>query len=389
MKHAHLPKTLIVIPVYNHGAALRAVVEQALAQNFAVLVVDDGSKEDVAPLLAGLPCRIHRLPENRGKGAAILEGAIVAEELGYEAMLTIDADGQHDPADAPKLLQALNGQWPAMVIGNRRMGENVPRASLFGRAFSNFWVRLETGLRLEDTQSGMRLYPVRELRQLKLRKQRYDFEIEVLVRGAWAGIPILSTAISVHYPTPEKRVSHFDMRLDNLRLSLLHTMLVIRSLLPLPHKKLVKPRDPEIGAGLLLHPVRFFKMLVREHTSPVLVAAAVWLGVFLGALPLLACHTIAIIYVAHKLHLNKVIAVAASQICMPPLVPALCIELGYFMRHGSWLIDISKQTLISEIDQRLLEYLLGSLVIGPLLGFMVAGMVYVIHVNLKPGIASQ
>lgn len=376
-------KTLILIPVYNHGTSLRGVVEKALATEMAVLVVDDGSDEEIAPLLTGLDCRVHRLAVNMGKGVAILEGARIAEQLGYEALLTIDADGQHDPADAPRLLDSLNGQWPAMVIGDRRMGENVPKASLFGRAFSNFWVRIETGLRLEDTQSGMRLYPVREMLRLGLRKTRYDFEIEVLVRLAWAGVPILSTDISVHYPEPGKRISHFNQLWDNLRLTVLHTMLVSRSLLPWPHKKLVKAAGNELDTGLLLHPVLFFKMLLREHTSPILVAAAVWIGVFMGALPLLACHTIAIIYVAHKLHLNKVVAVAASQICMPPLVPALCIELGYFMRNGVWLTEISSQTLIREIDQRLWEYLLGSLVIGPVLGLAAAILVYFIYANLR------
>ena len=377
------PKTMIIIPVYNHGASVRGVVEKALATAMDVLVVDDGSDQEVAPLLTGLSCRVHRLNENRGKGTAILEGARIAEQLGYEALLTIDADGQHDPADAPRLLDALKGQWPAMVIGDRRMGENVPKASLFGRAFSNFWVRIETGLRLEDTQSGMRLYPVREMLRLVLRKTRYDFEIEVLVRLAWAGVPILSTDISVHYPEPGTRISHFNQGRDNLRLTLLHTMLVSRSLLPWPHKKLVKTARNERDAGLLLHPVLFFKMLLREHTSPILVATAVWIGVFMGALPLLACHTIAIIYVAHKLHLNKVVAVAASQICMPPLVPALCIELGYFMRSGTWLTEISSQTLIREIDQRLWEYLLGSLVIGPALGLVSAALVYFIYSGLR------
>ncbi|MDH3348169.1 MAG: glycosyltransferase family 2 protein, partial [Desulfobulbaceae bacterium] len=235
------PKTIILIPVYNHGATLRSVVEKALAQEMDVLVVDDGSDDHISPLLHGLDCHIHRLDENRGKGVAIQEGARIAQEHGYEAILTIDADGQHDPADAPKLINALDGQWPAMVIGDRQMGANVPKSSLFGRTFSNFWVRLETGLRLKDTQSGMRLYPVREITQLKLSKARYDFEIEVLVRSAWAGVPVLSTDISVYYPEPGKRISHFNPRLDNLRLTILHTMLVIRSLLPWPHKKVVKP----------------------------------------------------------------------------------------------------------------------------------------------------
>jgi uncharacterized protein (DUF2062 family) len=375
--------TLLLIPVYNHSETIRDVVEKALLASWQVLVIDDGSSQSIASLLADLSCRVHTLPVNQGKGAAILAGAKIAAQNGFDAILTLDADGQHDPHHALKLLANCCDHWPCIVIGDRQMKENVPASSRFGRSFSNFWVQLETGLRLPDTQSGMRLYPVKEILQLDLRKTRYDLEIEILVRSAWAGIPIHSVSVPVFYPEPGRRQSHFHPGLDNLRLTALHTKLIIRSLIPLPHKKLIVPKTQTIERGLLLHPVHFFKMLLQEHMSPVLVAAAVWLGIFLGTLPLLACHTIAILYATHKLHLNKIVAVAASQICMPPVVPALCIELGFFIRHGIFLTEISRQTLIMEIDQRLWEYLLGSLVIGPVLGFVVAGLVYAIHSNLK------
>lgn len=375
--------TLLLIPVYNHSETIRDVVEKALLASWQVLVIDDGSSQSIASLLADLSCRVHTLPENQGKGAAILAGAKIAAQNGFDAILTLDADGQHDPHHALKLLANCCNHWPCIVIGDRQMKENVPASSRFGRSFSNFWVQLETGLRLPDTQSGMRLYPVKEILQLDLRKTHYDFEIEILVRSAWAGIPIYSVSVPVFYPEPGRRQSHFHPGLDNLRLTALHTKLIIRSLIPLPHKKLIVPQTQIIERGLLLHPVHFFKMLLQEHMSPVLVAAAVWLGIFLGTLPLLACHTIAILYATHKLHLNKIVAVTASQICMPPVVPALCIELGFFIRHGIFLTEISRQTLIMEIDQRLWEYLLGSLIIGPVLGFVVAGLVYAIHSNLK------
>ena len=368
--------TLLVIPVYNHTATLGIVVRRAIAAGWQVLVVDDGSTEDVIEPLAGLNCQLLMIPENQGKGAAILAGATVADEQGYDAIVTVDADGQHDPAHALALLRKTRDTWPVLVIGNRRMDASTPRSSRFGRAFSNFWVHLETGLSLPDTQSGMRLYPVRELLRLETSCRGYDFEIEILVRAAWAGIPICSVEVPVYYPPTEKRISHFDKRRDNLRLTRLHTRLILRALAPGAHKKLVAPKEKPKQAGLLLHPIRFFRLLLREHTTPIMIAAAIWLGIFLGTLPLIACHTVAIIYVAHKLHLNKVIAVAASQLCMPPLVPALCIEVGYFLRHGHFLTELSLQTLVKELHLRLLDYLLGSLIVGPLLGIMVAGPIY-------------
>ncbi|MBS1197779.1 MAG: glycosyl transferase family 2, partial [Proteobacteria bacterium] len=192
-----LPKTLLLIPVYNHGSTLRAVVEGCLREGYPVLVVDDGSTDGSLDTVSDLPITRHRLPENRGKGAAIQAGAAVAASLGYEALITLDADGQHDPADAKLLLDAAAPVWPAIVVGARRMdGVNVPSSSRFGMAFSNFWVRLECGKTLPDTQSGYRLYPVSLLMRSFI-SRRYTFEIEVLVRGSWAGLPILSTPISV------------------------------------------------------------------------------------------------------------------------------------------------------------------------------------------------
>jgi uncharacterized protein (DUF2062 family) len=105
-------------------------------------------------------------------------------------------------------------------------------------------------------------------------------------------------------------------------------------------------------------------------------ATAVWLGIFMGALPLLAIHTIAIIYVAHRLHMNKVAAVAASQFCMPPVVPVLCIQMGYYLRKGELLIDFSWQPWLLGVHERLWEWLIGSLLVGPLLGLIGAGIMY-------------
>lgn len=364
-------QALLVIPSYNHGQTLGQVVKTALAGGWQVLVVDDGS--DLPVDSEDLGCEVVRLRKNCGKGAAILTGAALAKKRGFLALLTMDADGQHNPQDGLHLLRKAQEEWPALIIGNRRMdGEHVPKASLFGRAFSNFWVRLETGLNLPDTQSGMRLYPVAELCRLSFLSRRYDFEIESLVRLAWGNVPIRSAEIAVHYPPAQDRVSHFHQFLDNARLSLIHTLLVLRALWPWPHKELLSAKK-KAGPSLLLHPLKLFKALLREHTTPLQIATAVWLGIFMGALPLVGVHTIAIIYACHKLHLNKMAAVAASQLCIPPLVPFLCIQTGFFLRFGHFLTEFSMETLVHEIAFRLWEYLLGSLVLGPLLG-LVAGL---------------
>lgn len=368
---------LIVIPVYNHAATLRQVVERALAVHPEVLVVDDGSGDRPLDTLHGLKVRMAGHPVNQGKGAAIMTAARLARGLGMSHIVTIDADGQHDPADFPRFAAMLAAEPMAIVVGARNFDTaNVPGSSRFGRKFSNFWLRLQTGKTLSDTQSGFRAYPLAVLDGLRLRERHYSFEVEVLVRGAWAGVPLREVPISVHYPPPGERVSHFKAFRDNLRLTLLNTHLTLRSVLPWPHRKLVADEGGELKVSVL-HPLRSIKTLLTEHATPGQLATAGGVGVFLGALPLIACHTLAILFVSSFFRLNKVAAVGASQLCMPPIVPALCIEAGYYLRHGEFLTEISLETLGYQGLERLYEWLLGSLLIGPLLALTTAGIIYV------------
>ena len=369
-------KTLLLVPVYNHASTLRGVVEGCLRCGYEVLVVDDGSTDGSLEAVADLPISRHRLPENRGKGAAIQAGAALADSRGYDAVITLDADGQHDPADARLLLEAAAPAWPAVVLGARRMDvENVPASSLFGMSFSNFWVRLECGRTLPDTQSGYRLYPVALLTRTFLCR-RYTFEIEVLVRGAWAGLTILSTPISVYYQPGKERVSHFRMFRDNLRLTALHTWLMTRSLIPYPHRPLFPGKTSQVPTPSLLQPIQFFRQLSQEHTGPSELAAAVWVGICIGSFPIIPFGIAAIVYVCHRLSLNKLAGAGASNICIAPFVPLLCIEVGHFLRYGAWWTTFSRQTLLNEIHLRLWEWFLGALLVGPLLGVVGALITY-------------
>ena len=159
-------------------------------------------------------------------------------------MIVLDADGQHDPADAPRLLEIAAAHPHDLVIGAREFPkENVPGASRFGRSFSNFWLRVQTGKRVSDTQSGFRAYPLGLLDHLKLKGGRYEFETEVLARAAWAGAELPETPIAVHYPPGDTRVSHFRPWRDNLRISLLNARLTLRALLPWPHGKMARPGE--------------------------------------------------------------------------------------------------------------------------------------------------
>ena len=356
------------------------------ARRFAedVLVVDDGSTllpQDFGGVLARNGIRLVSHAENRGKGAAIQTALHDCLSRNVDYMIVLDADGQHLPEDIPQFIAALDGaDGGAIAVGVRDFSvENVPSSSRFGRSFSNFWVKLETGVTCADTQSGFRAYPVKPISMLRLKCTRYNFEIEVLVKALWGGCPLVELPIHVKYEPPEKRVSHFRPFMDNFRLSLLHTRLVLRCLLPFGSKPIVEKRpsgEEHTLRELLLHPKRFILYLLNENATPLLLGVSAGVGSFLACLPLIGVHTLVILYVCVRLRLNKIMAIVIQNLYMPPFAPFLCIELGYFMRNGEWLTSASLSTISTELHLRLLEWLLGSLVLGPISAAIIGIIIY-------------
>lgn len=377
-------KVIIAIPVYNHGKTLREVVLRALQTGVEVMVVDDGSTDGGLETLSGLQVLIYRHPANRGKGAAILTAAEEAQRLGMTHIITIDADGQHDPADYLHFLPVIREYPQALVVGNRLFDKKAsPLLSRIGRSFSNFWFRVQTSGSLKDTQSGFRAYPVAVLTWLKLHDKRFSFEIEVLVKAAWAGIEIKEVDISVHYPPSPERVSHFHLVKDNLALSLLNTRLTMRAVLPLPHKRFI-PSAEGLENISIFHPLRSLRILSR-NTSPTLLALSAGMGVFIGTLPLVGFWTITVLITANYFGLSKITALSSNQICNHPLVPALCIELGYFFRHGRFLTEFSLNTLGYQGLERIFEWLIGSLILAPVFGLLTGGLIYILAWSITRG----
>ncbi len=225
------PRICLLIPVFNHGTTLLAVVKRAFDVHPHVLVVDDGSTDGGPASLTGLPIKLVVHRKNRGKGAAIMAGAARAASLGYTHVITLDADGQHDPEDAHVFVPIIEAAPSAIIVGVRNFHTpNVPNLSRFGRCVSNFLLRVQTGQVLEDVQSGFRVYPLSELLSLDLSETRYSFEVEVLAKAAWAGLPLREVPISVHYPPREIRVSHFDICVDSVRLGVLNAKLTVMAI---------------------------------------------------------------------------------------------------------------------------------------------------------------
>jgi glycosyltransferase involved in cell wall biosynthesis len=364
------------LPVYNNRETLYRVAAECRAIVPHVVVVDDGSTDtDVRGLLAGLDVTVLVHSVNRGKGEAIRTASRYVEEQGGVYMVTVDTDGQHLPADISKFIPAMQDDDPAIIVGCRNFNtDNVPFSSRFGRSFANFWLLVETGLQIADCQSGFRAYPVRYLNKLKLNGEHYDFEAEVLARAAWAGLSLKMVAIDVVYPKPEERVSSFRPLLDNFRLTHSHAMLVLRRLLPLPHKKLVVKNHEAMS--LLRHPGKVLRKLLKENATPEGLALSAAVGLFIAVLPIFFLHTAVILYFSQRLGLNKIVSLNIQHLAMPPFIPALCIELGYYMRNGVWLTDLSFATVFREFSSRLYEWFLGSLVIAPLATVMVWIVIY-------------
>ncbi len=235
----------IVIPVYNHATTAASVAERAVALGAPVIVVDDGSTDDLQARMRDVSgVRVLMHSRNLGKGAAILTGLEAASTVADWA-ITIDADGQHDPADAARLLAAVAPHTRPLVVGRREgMLENatVPWTSRFGRGFSNFWVRSSGGPRVTDSQSGFRAYPVPEALRWNTRSRRFQFEVEVLVRAHWRRVPILEVPISVTYAPPGGRISHFRPFVDFCRNSATFLRLIVTNLFIRPFRPALPPK---------------------------------------------------------------------------------------------------------------------------------------------------
>lgn len=241
-------RVCVIIPTYNNSRTLLGVVSGAREYVRDVIVVDDGSTDSTPELLSSCPEGVEVITHkrNKGKGRALVSGFRRARERGFDYAISIDADGQHYPSDIPFFLDATETNPYGIVVGNRfdeslfdRGEKNFDGKSRFANRFSNFWFALQTGVRLDDTQTGFRLYSLKYIYWESLITSRYEAELELLVFASWHGVKISSVPIRVYYPPKEERVSHFRPFQDFSRISLLNTVLCALALVyALPRKLL-------------------------------------------------------------------------------------------------------------------------------------------------------
>jgi glycosyltransferase involved in cell wall biosynthesis len=221
-------KCCVLLPTYNNSKVLEQVINDVLQYSQDVCVVNDGSTDQTAEILSRYPhVKVLSYTPNQGKGWALRKGFEFARQHGYEYAISMDTDGQHFASDLPGMLRAIEENPHAIIIGARNMNqEGIPGKSSFGNKFSNFWFTLETGIKLPDTQCGFRAYPIKDLEKIRFFTKKFEFEIEVIVRGAWSGLKVMTVPVKVYYPPAGERISHFRPFKDFARISVLNTVLV-------------------------------------------------------------------------------------------------------------------------------------------------------------------
>ncbi|MBT0607740.1 DUF2062 domain-containing protein [Aequorivita echinoideorum] len=366
-------KCCVIVPTYNNDKTLQRVLDGVLRFSKDIIVVNDGSTDTTAHILQKYQQiqQIH-FSENKGKGKALREAFKHAENLGFDYALTIDSDGQHFPEDIPQFITALQKQEnPAtLLIGSRNMEQaGIPKKSSFGNKFSNFWFWVETGIWLQDTQSGFRLYPLFAMKELKFYTNKFEFEIEAIVKAAWSGIEVKNVPIQIHYEL-EDRVSHFRPFKDFTRISILNTYFVALTFLYVKPLNFIK-KFRQKG----------FKKFLREdllgsEDPPIKKALSVALGIFVGFSPFWGFHNLIVVFLAMVFRLNKIISFAFSNISLGPMVPFVILVS---LQIGNFILGTEMSTPFTgiqnfELLKNLKAYIIGSIclsIIGAtLFGFL-------------------
>lgn len=366
----------ILIPCFNHSATVAAVARAARAHG-PVLIVDDGS---TMPLPELPDCTVLRLERNGGKAAALRAGFQRAIEFGFTHAITMDADGQHFAEDLPKFLALAAAQPEALAVGVRDFfAAGCPAHRRRSNAVSTFWYRVETGVRLGDTQCGFRCYPLALVRRLTVRASRYAYELEFMVRAAWVGTPVVAVPVKCTYLPEISRMSHFRPVKDLAHITIMNIGLVLQSWFV--------PRSLRVAWSSGEHKgfVAAAREIFSDHAhDPLRLSLAVGIGLFFGIAPIWGLQMVTAVAVAHLLGLNKAITILASNISFAPLVPFFLwgsMALGHWMFTGKAL-SLSSSQMTAHAAEYFWQWVAGSFALailvavpGAILTFVIATLV--------------
>ena len=383
-------KICVIIPTYNNANTLKQVVDGVLKYNQNIILVDDGSTDNTPLILKDYDSlEIIRYDENKGKGWAIQTGFRKALSMGFDYAITIDSDGQHFADDILLFIEELKKIPDSLIIGSRNIeAVGMPAKNTFANKFSNFWFWAETNQKLPDTQSGFRLYPIKLYKKTRFFTTKFEFEIEVLVRSAWSNINIVPIPVKVYYPPVNERITHFRPLPDFTRISILNTILVLITFLYIIPLRAIK----YLAKNKFTKIVKEQIMLHNENTYKI--SMAIGFGVFMGITPIWGFQMVVAALLAHFFRLNKIIVLAFSNISLPPFIPII-IYFSYLVggilmenprEFTSETIEYLKQQVmhggfystLNEFGYSILQYVIGSLLLGLLLGTFAGGVSYII-----------
>ena len=370
-------KACVLVPTYNNAGTLAAVLKDVLTYTSDVIVVNDGSTDGTEAILKEFP-EVHAVnyKPNKGKGMALRTGFKEAVRLGYEHAITLDSDGQHYAKDVVEFLTWLEAEPNTLLIGARNMDqENVPGKSSFGNRFSNFWFWVNTGIRLQDTQSGYRSYPVAQLANKKYFTTKYEFEIEVIVRASWSGIDVRGVPVSVYYPKPEERVSHFRPGKDFTRISILNTVLVLVSVFWIKPRDFLRNLFSREGRKMLYKAV-FATPGETNHTK----ALSLGFGVFMGIVPVWGFQLAIGIPLAILFRMNKALFLIAANISIPPImfvIMALSVTIGKWILGIHTVLPDFRNITLDVVKQEGAAFFLG----GTVLAISMSILVYLLSLG--------
>ena len=369
-------KVAVLIPTFNNERTLRNVIRSVQEYSQDIIVVNDGSTDSTAELLQQFDqINLVSYTPNKGKGFALRKGFQHAIAMGYDYVISIDSDGQHFAEDLPKFLYALQDHPAAIIMGVRNMQQaGIPGKSSFGHQFSNFWFWVETGIKMNDTQSGYRLYPIKLLSGTNFITRKFEFEIEVMVRSVWKGVDMAEVPVRVFYAPKEDRVSHFRPFQDFTRITILNTFLVLVALL------YIKPRDLIFGKEKGEFWSSFKKQLFNTDDSDLKKAFSVGFGVFMGIIPIWGFQLLVAIGLAFVLRLNKVLVIVASNISIPPMIPVI-LFLSHltgvvWMGDRAQFISFHDPITLEMVSNNSAQYILGAVTFAIIAGITFGALTY-------------
>ncbi|WP_022933105.1 glycosyltransferase family 2 protein [Treponema bryantii] len=231
-----------VIPVYRHGSTLQTVVNSIAAFGFPIIVVDDGNDEENRSFISEVAEKnplvtLVTREKNGGKGLAMVSGVKKAHEMGLTHILQLDSDGQHDAEKAARFFEVSKHNPDAIICGYPEYDASAPKKRVKGRKVANGWIHLVTlSQDIKDAMIGFRIYPVEDF--LNVYKHslyidaRMGFDIEVLVRMYWRGVPVISEPVKVFYPADG--ISNYNYFTDTVRISWVYTRLCLELILRAP-----------------------------------------------------------------------------------------------------------------------------------------------------------